>query len=49
MKQKPLKPTKVYVGKGLTRKEAVAKVATKATHDYRGVTYDKKTGYAKYI
>lgn len=37
---------RVYVGKNLTRKQALSKAIKKYKQDARGFSYDKKTGFA---
>lgn len=39
----------VYVGKGLTRRAAWAAARKKAARDFRGMTYDRKTGWARIV
>lgn len=38
-------PQNVYVGKNMDEKEAKNKAKKYATRDFRGVKYNKKTGY----
>lgn len=40
---------RLYVGKGLSRAEALRKCVGRWKHDHRGFTYDPKTGYASAV
>jgi hypothetical protein len=41
-----MKAQRVFVGKGLAWTEARAKAKEKAARDWRGMSYNKATGYA---
>jgi hypothetical protein len=44
-----MKAQRVYLGKGLSQREAFRAACCKAKRDWRGMTYSPKTGWARLV